>query len=237
MSRWFRLYDDTLNDPKILKLSDKTYRIWIGILCLASKNNGWLPDFEDMALLLRIKPEKFRLELEKLIKAGLIDHDDSGLTPHNWKGRQFKSDVSTERVKRFRNARRKVSETPPDTETDTDTDKKKEEPHADARGENVSHETSPSEPLESPKRLPRKYAFEGTVIRLTEADYRDWENAFKRLDLRAELVARDAWLATAGGRDRERWFISTPKYLANRNAEARSKNQNFKWSSGIEGVY
>lgn len=129
MSRWFRLYDDTLNDPKILKLSDKTYRIWIGILCVASKNDGALPPFDDIALMLRMKPEKLQPELEKLIAAGLIDHDDDGLRPHNWEGRQYKSDVSTDRVKRFRSGKRNVSVTPPDTEQNTDTEaEKKKEP-------------------------------------------------------------------------------------------------------------
>jgi hypothetical protein len=68
--------------------------------------------------------------LASLMDAGLIeDHLDGGFTPHNWLKRQYKSDVSTERVKRFRNAhetfqkrRETKSETPPDTDTDTDTD-------------------------------------------------------------------------------------------------------------------
>ncbi len=116
MTRWFRFYDDALNDPKILKLSDKSYRIWTQLLCAASKNNGLLPLFEDLAIMLRMKAEKLQPELEKLITAGLIDHDDIGMRPHNWNARQFKSDVSTERVKRFRNAQHTVSETPPETE-------------------------------------------------------------------------------------------------------------------------
>ncbi len=127
MTRWFRFYDDALNDPKILKLSDKSYRIWTQLLCAASKNDGRLPLFEDLAIMLRMKPEKLQPELEKLITAGLIDHDDIGMRPHNWNARQFKSDVSTERVKRFRNAQHTVSETPPDTDTDTDTEAEKKE--------------------------------------------------------------------------------------------------------------
>lgn len=125
MSRWFRFYDDTINDPKVLKLSDKSYRIWIGVLCAASKNNGEIPLFDDLAIMLRMKPEKLQPEIEKLIAAELIDHDDGGMKPHNWDKRQFKSDVSTERVKRFRNAERNVSETPPETEEqNTETEKK-----------------------------------------------------------------------------------------------------------------
>lgn len=116
MSRWFRFYDDAINDPKLLKLSDKTYRVWMGMLCLASKHEGKLPPFDDMALLLRMKPEKLQPELEKLIEAGLLDHSDAGIEPHNWNGRQYKSDTSNERVKRHRQRSCNVTVTPPDTE-------------------------------------------------------------------------------------------------------------------------
>jgi hypothetical protein len=40
----------------------------------------------------------------------------------NWRKRQYKSDISTGRVKRFRERSRNVSETHSDTDTDTDTD-------------------------------------------------------------------------------------------------------------------
>jgi len=118
--RWFRFYDDAINDPKILKLSDKLFRFWTGILCVASKNDGRIPLLEDVALMLRMKPEKAAELFEELVTAGLIDINETGACPHNWSGRQFKSDVSTERVKRFRNGRRNVSVTPPDTESDTE---------------------------------------------------------------------------------------------------------------------
>ena len=38
--------------------------------------------------------------------------------PHNWAKRQYKSDTSTERVKRFRNAQRNNVETPPESDTE-----------------------------------------------------------------------------------------------------------------------
>lgn len=122
MSRWFRLYDETLNDPKILKLSDKSYRIWTQILCATSINGGKIPPFEDLAIMLRIKPEKLQPELEKLIAAELIDHDDLGMRPHNWDKRQYKSDVTdptaATRMQRHRNKTRNATVTPirPDTE-------------------------------------------------------------------------------------------------------------------------
>jgi hypothetical protein len=144
--RWFRFYDETLNDPKALKLSDKTYRIWVGILCIASKNDGALPPFEDMAIMLRMKPAKLQPELEKLIAAELIDHDDDGLRPHNWNTRQYKSDVSTERVKRFRNGDETFQKRPQSTESDTEQNRteKKKEAHA-SRGAALPEDWRPSD--------------------------------------------------------------------------------------------
>jgi tRNA splicing endonuclease len=78
MSRWFRFYDDAINDPKILKLSDKLFRFWTGILCVASKNDGMLPSNEDMALLLRMKPDRVTDLFKELITAGLNRHRRNG---------------------------------------------------------------------------------------------------------------------------------------------------------------
>jgi len=122
MSRWFRLDDDVINDPKILLLPEAMRWVWVAFLCIASKNNGVLPAIEIVALSLRVKPVKAAEYLTRLVTAGLIDRTETGFAPHNWNGRQYKSDVSTERVKRFRNGQRNVSETSPETETETHTE-------------------------------------------------------------------------------------------------------------------
>lgn len=136
MSRWFRLYDDLINDPKILKLPEAMRWQWVAVLCIASKGGGELPHLEDMAIQLRVTTAKATEIVTALVKAGLLDKTEMGFTPHNWQGRQYKSDVSTERVKRFRNGKRNVSETaretkdetfqkrPQRTETETETDSK-----------------------------------------------------------------------------------------------------------------
>lgn len=71
----------------------------------------------------------------------------------------------------------------------------------------------------------REYVFNGGIIKLAEKHWRDWTDAYPNLDLRGELTARDAWLGSdrATDSDRRNWFISTSKYLANRNMEARAK--------------
>lgn len=134
MSRWFRFYDESLNDPKVLRLSDELYRAWTILLCLTSKNDGVLPSADDIAITLRMKLAKVCEWLTKLHAGELLDKTETGFQPHNWNGRQYKSDVSTERVKRFRNGQRNVSETPDETSPETEqkqiTEKKIDQPSA-----------------------------------------------------------------------------------------------------------
>ncbi|THD58344.1 MAG: hypothetical protein E8A46_00150 [Bradyrhizobium sp.] len=136
MSRWFRLYDDVINDPKILMLPEGLRWIWIAMLCIASKNNGTLPSTDVVAVSLRIKRPKAAEYITKLVAAGLIDNDGGKFSPHNWNGRQYKSDVSTERVKRFRETRRNVSPNVSETapESDSETDQSNDDEDARTRG-------------------------------------------------------------------------------------------------------
>lgn len=73
--------------------------------------------------------------------------------------------------------------------------------------------------------LARKYAFEGQVIKLNQKNLDGWKKAYPYLSLDGELTARDAWLSGATEADRKNWFISTSKYLANRNMEAMVKTK------------
>ena len=100
--RWFRFYGDAINDPKVLKLSDRLHRVWVGLLCIASQNDdGKLPSMEDCALMLRLQTERMAEALVSLVGAGLLDRDETGLSPHNWASRQYKSDGSAERMARL----------------------------------------------------------------------------------------------------------------------------------------
>jgi hypothetical protein len=110
MSRWFRIYDDLVHDRKVQDLPGPTFKAWINILCLASKNDGILPSLGDIAFALRIPPPKASQLIQALTVSGLLDRSSSGeLVPHNWDGRQHKGDSSTERVKAFRERQRNVS--------------------------------------------------------------------------------------------------------------------------------
>jgi len=125
MARWFRFHADALDNPKVQKLDAETYRNWVNILCLACKHDGKLPPISDIAFALRISEDGALTVVTRLLNATLIDRLSGGpdgwhYAPHGWQERQYISDTSTERVKRFRKRSKPVTETAPDTDTDTD---------------------------------------------------------------------------------------------------------------------
>jgi hypothetical protein len=120
MSRWFRLYDELLDDPKVQRLSGDDFKAWINLLCLASRKEGSLPPEMDIAFALRVDAKKGSAIVARLVSAGLFDDDGGRFVPHGWNTRQYKSDVSTGRVKRFRERSKTVAATPPDTEAETE---------------------------------------------------------------------------------------------------------------------
>jgi hypothetical protein len=126
MSRWFRFYDDALNDPKVQMLPGDLFKAWINLLCMASKGAGKIVTAE-VSFALRVTPEQAETFIADLIDRNLIERGKGNtLTPHNWALRQFKSDVSNERVQRHRERKRNVTgsdqETPPETDTEQRTE-------------------------------------------------------------------------------------------------------------------
>lgn len=120
MSRWWRAYDDALNDPKIQRLPPHLFKFWFNILCIASKyggDKGTLPPVEEIAYLLRRRVGGVTKDVTALRLRRLLDGNEL-LTPHNWGARQFKSDISTQRVRDHRKRSKPVSgngkETPPE---------------------------------------------------------------------------------------------------------------------------
>lgn len=125
MSRWFRFYAEALDDPKVQRLDGETFKAWVNLLCLAARNDGFLPEMEDIAFALRMDSIAAGSLVDRLRIGGLIDTVKGGpngsrIAPHGWSKRQYKSDTSTDRVKRFRQRSKTVTETPPDTETETE---------------------------------------------------------------------------------------------------------------------
>jgi hypothetical protein len=119
MSRWFRFYAAAIRHPKVARLADKDFRLWCELLSVAAENDGKIPPLDDLKHLLNRRLDYLKAGVERLLNGGLIDQLGDGYEPHGWKERQYKSDTSTERVRKHRRYRN-VSVTPPDTETETE---------------------------------------------------------------------------------------------------------------------
>jgi len=119
MSRWFRFYADAMRNPKVMRLGDKQFRLWVRLLAVASENDGKIAPLDDLRLVLSMRLDHLSSSVDALISGGLIDRLDDGYTPHNWDKFQYKSDTSNERVAKFR-AKGNVTVTPPDTDTETE---------------------------------------------------------------------------------------------------------------------
>lgn len=134
---WFRLYNDIVNDPKIKMLAFEDR--WHYVAILVFKNMGEMDKPRKEGLFERLLAVHLGLNITELdsLKKRLMDVDliDDTFQPKNWDKRQYKTDSSTERVRKHR-AKSKgckdvtpmkrysnVSVTAPDTDTDTETEK------------------------------------------------------------------------------------------------------------------
>jgi len=139
---WFRFYAEFVNDPKVQLLTEVTQRRFVMLLCLRCNVNSnddvtlheTLTD-ENIAFQLRISLEEWQETKQILLSKNLIDKHN---VPVNWDKRQYISDSSAERVRRYREKKKQecnVTVTPPDTESDTESDS-----------------NTPISPLENPKK-------------------------------------------------------------------------------------
>lgn len=100
---WFRFYHEALDDPKVQRLTPTLFKAWVNLLCLAARKGGKLPSVDDIAFSLRVSVNDAQQQVDELILAGLLDIGPKGdVTPHNWQGRQYKSDSSAERTRKYR---------------------------------------------------------------------------------------------------------------------------------------
>ncbi|MFP5211944.1 MAG: hypothetical protein ACLGPL_01055 [Acidobacteriota bacterium] len=138
--KWLRLYSELIDDPKQAKMSDKTFRIFVLLMCLAreqQKDGKISLDEKDIAWRLRCTERQVKAATKELVALEIISIDFDGLTFLNLGKRQFQSDNVNERVKRYRSKgvtlHGTLGETAPEAETEaeseTDTEPEgKEEP-------------------------------------------------------------------------------------------------------------
>ena len=133
---WFRFYNEIVDDPKVARMSDRQFRCFSYLLCVANSSDerGSINlSIEEIAWRIRFTPEEVQDTISLLVELSIISNSENHYEFINWKKRQFPSDNVAERVKRFRSKSCNVTETllkrkcnVIDTDTDTDTDNTRE---------------------------------------------------------------------------------------------------------------
>lgn len=156
-SLWVRLYTEIRHDRKLRRLSPAQRWLWVTILTMAkdSPSPGWLLLSENVPVIAEDLADEAAIDIDDVkegikafIQQNMLEEVDGVLHLVNWDKRQFVSDSSTERVKRYRQRQThadtdnnetlhkrysNVPETPPENRdrvqsTDTETEKEREAP-------------------------------------------------------------------------------------------------------------
>lgn len=132
---WFRLYSEAVDDEKLRLLAFQDRWHFVALLCCKSKGLLDSDDSHDLktrkiALKLGLAAHELDEVARRMAEVGLIDRDT--LQPLAWDERQYQSDASTDRVRRFRERQKQtgntvkrhgnVSVTVQETETETETE-------------------------------------------------------------------------------------------------------------------
>lgn len=132
--QWFRLYGEFAKDAKVQSMSEAMQRRLIMFFCLQSTGELDTLTDQELAFALGIDDETFHETLVLFRQKGFVDENRQIL---NWDKRQYKSDTSTSRVKKYREkstAQQRETfqkrfcngdETVPESESESDTESKR----------------------------------------------------------------------------------------------------------------
>ena len=133
--KWFRMYDEIMDDPKLSDYSDKEKWVLVQIFCAVNRSaerGKWCYSVSKLARFIHQKESFLSAFISKIFQDGIIKwngQEQGSFFVTNWNKRQYESDDVAKRVRKHREMKRfgNVTETPSDTDTDTesDTDKKK----------------------------------------------------------------------------------------------------------------
>lgn len=91
-------------------LSPDMFKHWVNVLCIAAQHGGELPPISVTSFTLRMSEAKAAGILAKLHALELLDKTEASFKPHNWDGRQYKTDqadnTNAERQKNHRRRKR-----------------------------------------------------------------------------------------------------------------------------------
>jgi len=128
--KWFRMYGEFANDPKVQAMPENMQRRLVMLFCMQSNDDLDNATDDEILCLLRISKAEFKKTKQLFIDKGFINERWQLI---NWGKRQFESDSSTDRSKRCREKKKTVDATlqeqqknvdvtSPESDTDTDTE-------------------------------------------------------------------------------------------------------------------
>lgn len=97
-TRWFRAYEEIVDDPKVQSLQPPLFKFWMNCMCLASGNGGYLPTVDRIAWRLHLKESQVSANIATLYEKGLLDQEADTFSPHNWQARQYTPMPPAERM-------------------------------------------------------------------------------------------------------------------------------------------
>jgi len=159
---WIKLYHEILDDPKMGRLPDRTWRRVIELFLLAGDcdGDGELPPVGDIAWRLRCDPDELAEDLALLAGVDIVAEDETGWYVVHFSERQAPVS-STERSRQFRKRQRveqfegqeqdgddtenecndTATNRPTDIDTDIDQDTEEDQRAADAGADAPEHPT------------------------------------------------------------------------------------------------
>ena len=133
---WLKLHTDIIDDLKIENMSEKTFKIFVFLLCFAkeiNENGAINKTTKEIVWRLRRDENEIKNAIKELVDLNILSNKHGKLSFINWEKRNYSE--SYKRVTKHRlqkrysndesNAYARVTDTDTDTDTDTETDKKK----------------------------------------------------------------------------------------------------------------
>lgn len=99
---WWRAYANAVDNHKLQVLPPVLFKHWFNLLCVYKAFGGVFPQDDIIAAKLRVPVKSLPKIFADLHQRELMDIQEGLWIPHDWDSRQFQSDTSTERTRRFR---------------------------------------------------------------------------------------------------------------------------------------
>lgn len=181
---WFRMWAEAVDDEKLRLLAFEDRWHFVALLCLKAQGTLDEPD-EDLrrrkiGIKLGLDSRELETAMKRLETVGLVS---TVWAPIAWNKRQFVSDSSTSRVRKFRERNRNVSVTPSESESESesDTEKRKREARAPRSARAI--------------RLPDNFRLTPERRAIAETEKLDPEREFQNFT--------DHWLSASGAKARK----------------------------------